>query len=186
MKKLLAIFSLVSLIWVLLPVSFARAQSTSYWSSCSDGETIVRCETYNCVNGDTNNDGRCTVADKGAELTESRNDSFCANPASGCGEVLYFASNKNNSCAVRVKENNNNCNLYTASTPNFGGATIVLPTPTPTPVSRLNTSPVPSSKPVLVKTLPKTGPALWLSMIVAAVGVYGFHHYGKDSKENND
>lgn len=185
MKKLIYAIFIFLILFIGRPVKFVLAQSTSYWSSCQDGASIVRCETYNCPKGDTNGDGRCTTSDQDAELTESRNDSFCANPVSGCGEVLYFAANENNSCAVRVKENNPNCNLYKASTPNFGVTQTAAPTPTATPVSRLNTSPVPTVKPSSGSSnLPNTGPALWVSMIIASIGVYGFHHYGKKSEDN--
>lgn len=182
MKKLIYFIFVFLILFIGRPVRFALAQSTSYWSQCTDGASIVRCETYNCPNGDTNNDGRCTAQDTKAELTESRNDSFCANPASGCGEVLYYADKQNSACAVRVKESTNNCDLYKASTPNFGNATSTpTATPKPTATTKLNSSPVPTVKPV--KTLPKTGPALWASIVIAALGIYGFYLYEKRSPE---
>lgn len=182
------IIFLISILFGLTFVPSVFAQGTTYWSSCSDGATIVRCETYNCPNGDTNGDGRCTAQDRLAEMTESRNDSFCANPQSGCGEVLYYASNQKNSCAIRVKENTNNCDLYKASTPNFGSTATPVATVSPTvaPVSRLSTV-SPSATPISTpKNLPKTGPALWISMFIAGIGVYGFHHYGKGSHNKED
>lgn len=171
MKKIITA-SVLTLLFGACAVT-ANAQSTSYWSQCPDNTTIARCETYNCPKGDTNGDGRCTLSDDSAQFTESRNDSFCANPQSGCGEVLYFAQSQQASCAVRVKESENNCNLYKASSPNFGT------TATAAPVSRLSTSPVPTNKPV--KSLPKTGPELWMSILLAGLGIWGFYLYEKKS-----
>ena len=113
--------------------SVSAQNSSTSWTQCTDGRMIVRCESYDCPSGDTNRDGKCTTADTNARLTDARNDSFCANPLSGCGEVRYFASNDSNTCSVRVEETENNCDLYAAANPNF----------TPRPSS----SPIPSSTP---------------------------------------
>ncbi len=181
----LLITSVLATVIVALQATPISAQSTSYWSQCTDGASIVRCETYNCPSGDTNKDGLCDLKDDKAQITESRNDSFCANPPSGCGEVLYYADKQSASCAVRVKENNNNCNLYKAGNPNFSTPRPTV-SPTPTPVSRLDTSsksPVPTSttKPTNT-TLPKTGPELWVSIFIAGLGMYGLYLYEKPRK----
>lgn len=166
-----------------LSVGVANAQTTTYWSQCVDGASIVRCETYNCPNGDTNQDGICDLKDTRATLSDTRNDSFCANPPSGCGQVLYYAQNQGLSCAVRVKQNENSCNLYKAGNPTFATAS-PAPTviPTATPVSRLNSSPVASAKPTNT-TLPKTGAELWVSIFVAALGMYGLYLYEKPRRD---
>jgi hypothetical protein len=185
MKKLLA-FAIVGLISS-LSVGSVNAQTTSYWSQCTDGASIVRCETYNCPNGDSNKDGVCDLKDSNATLSDTRNDSFCANPPSGCGQVLYYAQNQNLSCAVRVKQNENSCNLYKAGNPNFTSPT-PAPTlaPTATPVSRLSSSPVAtaSAKPTTTKTtLPKTGAELWVSIFLAGLGMYGLYLYEKPRRD---
>jgi len=160
----------------------------AFWNQCGNGSTIVRCETYDCPRGDTNRDGRCSLTDTDAKLQEAKNDAFCANPLSGCGEVEYFTAGSGNSCAVRVKETKNNCDLYSASNPNFATATTsptVSPRPTTTP--RASTSPTPTPTTTATptptasasattkggETLPDTGPVLWISMAIAALGVYG-------------
>lgn len=165
-------------------VSQVSAQSTSYWSQCADGASIVRCETYNCPRGDTNLDGLCDLKDASGVISDSRNDSFCANPPGGCGQVLYYAQGQNVSCAVRVKENENSCNLYKAGNPNFSTPTAtpiatIAPTLAPTGASRLgSTVPTTTPKPKDT-TLPKTGPELWISIFVAALGMYGLYLYEK-------
>ncbi len=145
----------------------------AYWNQCGGGNSIVRCETYDCPQGDTNRDGRCTLSDTDAKFQESKNDAFCANPLSGCGEVLYFEANKSNQCALRVKENQNNCSLYKASNPSFVSQSTSSPAPqqtsTPTPKVTFPTA-SPSAN---IKTLPKTGIELWVSIAVAVIGVYG-------------
>lgn len=185
MKKVFTVIS--TLILASLSVGNVNAQTTSYWSQCADGASIVRCETYNCPNGDTNQDGLCDLKDTNATMSDNRNDSFCANPPSGCGQVLYYAPNQNFSCAVRVKENGNSCNLYKAGNPTFSTATpTASPAATPTiaPASRLSVSPVPSAtvKPATT-TLPKTGPELWVSIFIAALGMYGLYLYEKPRKD---
>jgi hypothetical protein len=180
MKRILTV-SLTTLGLLALSVvpTFAQSSSTSYWSQCADNTSIVRCDTYNCPKGDTNGDGLCDLKDSTASISESRNDSFCANPPSGCGQVLYYSTGTNNSCAVRVKENGNNCNLYKAGNPQFVNSTPSV-SPSPTPASRLNTSPIASATPTpsgAPKTLPKTGPELWVSIFVAALGMFGLFLY---------
>ncbi len=169
-----------------LSVGVVSAQTTTYWSQCADGASIVRCETYNCPKGDTNQDGVCDLKDSAATVSDSRNDSFCANPPSGCGQVLYFAQSQGLSCAVRVKQNENSCNLYKAGNPTFASPTPV-PTviPTSTPVSRLNASAVPTAttKPTSGTTLPKTGAELWVSIFIAGLGMYGLYLYEKPRKD---
>lgn len=185
--KFLSITGLLAVVFAFAATP-ASAQTTSYWSQCPDNSTIVRCETYNCPNGDTNKDGSCDTKDTGAQLTESRNDSFCANPPSGCGQVLYYATNQTSSCAVRVKENANSCNLYKANTPLFGAA-IAAPSASPVatnaPQSRLNVSPKPVATAKPNQTLPKTGPELWISIFVAALGMYGLYLYEKPKKDTH-
>lgn len=185
-QKLIAL-SLFVASTLLFPLS-VHAQSTSYWSQCSEGVSIVRCETFNCPKGDTNKDGRCTSTDENAQITEARNDSFCANPPSGCGEVLYYAQKDQNSCAVRVKENTNNCDLYKAGNPSFATKTQApISTPSPTPVSRLTVSTAtPTAKPTTntgKESLPKTGAALWVSLALAGMGLYGLYLYENPRKE---
>lgn len=127
MKYLLLILFLVALF---VGVSSAWAQdSASDFSQCRDGSSIVRCETYDCPRGDSNNDGVCSLTDVGARLTDARNDSFCANPISGCGQVNYYSATNNSACSIRVEETVNNCDLYNAGTPTFSSR----PSPTPTP-----------------------------------------------------
>lgn len=187
MKKIFS-FATIALLSSLF-VGSAHAQSTSYWSQCVDGASIVRCETYNCPNGDTNKDGICDLKDTSATMSDTRNDSFCANPPSGCGQVLYYAPNQNLSCAVRIKQNENSCNLYKAGNPTFSSST-AAPTiaPTATPVSRLNSSPIAtaSAKPTTVPaktTLPKTGAELWVSIFLAGLGMYGLYLYEKPRRD---
>lgn len=124
--------SIISL--VLVP----RVQAESSWEKCDNGSTVVHCETYDCPQGDTNKDGKCTTTDKGARITDSRNDSLCINPASGCGQVLYFPANSANSCLVRVEETNNNCDLSNP-TPTV--------TPRPTATAASSSTPKPTSTP---------------------------------------
>lgn len=181
MKKLLSAFVFVSALSVSVPsVSAADA----YWNQCGGGNSIVRCETYDCPQGDTNNDGRCTLQDTDAKFQESKNDAFCANPLSGCGEVLYFSANNSAQCGIRVKENTNNCSLYKASKPTFASES-TAPSSTPTPTVKAVATASPSGTPKVtlptatpsatVKTLPKTGVELWVSIVIGAIGVYGLY-----------
>ena len=129
--QLLALALPVVFLYLGLNVGQASAQSNAPWTQCTDGRVIVRCETYDCPNGDTNSDGTCNLSDTGARLTDARNDSFCANPLSGCGEVRYFPSGASASCSVRVEENDNNCNLYAVANPTFTPQPTVSPTSSP-------------------------------------------------------
>lgn len=140
-KKILG-YAMFILFSIMLSATEINAQSI--WDQCTDGSAIERCETYDCPLGDTNNDGSCTLDDNSSRLTDVRNDSFCANPISGCGEVRYYPSNNSSACSVRVEENNNNCNLYTVGSP----GTIPTPTPTVTATPRPVASPVVVIKPV--------------------------------------
>lgn len=165
---------------VLLSLIFVREVSAadSYWNQCGNGTPIVRCETYDCPQGDTNKDGRCNLNDDRAKLQESKNDAFCANPLSGCGEVLYYTQDSVNSCAIRVKENQNNCDLYKAGNPNITpsptASATATPRPSSTPLNRFGDATAsPTAKPAT--TLPKTGPALWISIGIALLGVYGLY-----------
>ncbi|RJR29030.1 PKD domain-containing protein [Candidatus Microgenomates bacterium] len=126
-KNVIRITAFLAAVGMLLVPKIYAQNSSSDFSKCQDGRSIVRCETYDCPNGDTNNDGKCSLSDNGARLTDARNDSFCANPISGCGQVQYYATSQAESCSTRVEENNNNCNLYSASTPTF------TPKPSATP-----------------------------------------------------
>ncbi len=157
-----AIFWSLSL---LLSVNTLSAQSQTAWSQCPDGKDIVRCQTFDCPQGDTNKDGLCDLKDEKARLTDARNDSFCANPTSGCGQVNYFSSDSNSACSVRVKENDNNCDLYKAGDPNFATPTPTKPSATPTPTS--SPSPVPKGG-----ELPDTGPG-YAALALIGVGALG-------------
>lgn len=119
------------------------AQSNSSWSQCSDGRAIARCQTYDCPQGDTNNDGKCTLEDTKARLTDARNDSLCANPTSGCGQINYFPSGSSTSCISHIEEGTLNCDLYAVASPSF--------TPKPT------ASPSTVSKCVSLTASPKSG-----------------------------
>lgn|GEM_PF-1256749 len=168
-----------------------KAQS-SQWSQCPDGESIVRCETYNCPNGDTNKDGACTEEDQGASLTDARSDALCANPPSNCGEVHYYPKNTTRACSIRVKEGGNNCNLYSAGNPQFATPTPAptkspSPSPTPTISPKPTVSPTPTGTPkpgFTVETkggqnLPETGPEEFLALTMAALGFLGLFLYEK-------
>lgn len=154
---------------------------TPAWSQCPDKSSIARCETYNCPKGDTNQDGACTLVDSGASLSDTRNDSLCANPLSGCGEVRYFSKNTTIACAVRVKESGSNCNLYSAGNPSF-----ITPTPLPTASPRATFQPVPTSTPLTkggqtaspsAQTLPETGPGLFATLALIFLGFFGIYLY---------
>ena len=181
MKQFLSLS--IVLLGTALSVSSVSA-ADAYWNQCGGGNSIVRCETYDCPQGDTNNDGRCTLQDTDAKFQESKNDAFCANPLSGCGEVLYFSANNSAQCGIRVKENNNNCSLYKASNPTFATAS-AAPSSTPTPTVKPVVTASPSASPKVglptatpsakVKTLPKTGAELWVSIAIGVIGVYGLY-----------
>lgn len=166
------------------------------WSRCQDGTAISRCETYDCPQGDTNKDGNCTLSDQGAKFTDARTDSYCANPASNCGQILYFKSQQSTSCAVLVKENSNNCDLYQAGSLERSTATpSAIPTPTPsstaqpssTPIATKSPSPTPTQTPqksirptVTPKpTLPATGPSFFGIVALATSGFGGLFLYEK-------
>jgi len=164
---------------IVVPASevFAQSVNTS-WSQCTDSRSIARCETYDCPEGDTNKDGKCTLTDDSARLTDARNDSFCANPISGCGQVHYYPSSSQEACLVRVEEQTN-CDLYAIASPNF------TPNPTPTASPRSTSAASPSATPVSDKggdrELPKTGPEhIFMGafvLLLGAVGVYLFEKY---------
>lgn len=173
-----------------LSVSFVRgasAQGNFSWSQCTDGRTIVRCETYDCPKGDTNSDGRCSLADTDAKLTDARNDPFCANPISGCGQVHYFPAGSSAACLERVEEAGLNCDLYAVANPSF----TPRPTPTPTPTATPRASATPTASPRATPAnarggggdsdeLPKTGPEhVWLGLAALLVGAAGVYLYEK-------
>lgn len=174
----------------LLFVSSNSVRAQSSWQECPDGKQIVRCETYDCPQGDTNNDGSCTLEDQGAKYADAKNNSFCANPISGCGEVRYFATDTTQACAIRVKENTNNCSLYNAGKPNFSTPT---PNPTVTPrptVSSGTKTPSPSPTSTTSGTkggeatnsaekLPDTGPSFLQTLFLISLGFLGIYIYEK-------
>jgi len=186
---LVAFLFFAFIIWFLVP-GLVRAQSSSSWSQCADGKTIVRCETYDCPKGDTNGDGRCTSADTNAKVTDARNDAFCANPISGCGQVLYYPAGSSSACLERVEEAGNNCDLYAVVTPTFTplATSTPIPTPTPKPTQMPTASPSasPSATPVVLgkggggDELPKTGPEhIWIGIFVLTLGASGVFLYEK-------
>lgn len=128
-KTVIMLTPIIAIIGGFLLAETASAQGT--FSQCTDGREIARCETYDCVKGDTNGDGKCSLADEDARLVDARNDSFCAAPVSGCGVVQYYASGERATCAVLVQESINNCDLYSVDDPNF-------PSPTPTATPNVN------------------------------------------------
>jgi hypothetical protein len=164
--------------FVVLFFSPGQARAAN-WSQCPDGNAIVRCDTYDCPQGDTNKDGKCTTADQGGKLSDSRKDAFCANPVSGCGEVHYFAKDQASACSVRVKESGDNCDLYNAGRPQFASSTPTsTPKPTASPVSKFQTStPKPTGSPKPAGSLPKTGPSPIQTMFLVATGFLGISLY---------
>lgn len=161
-------------------VAFAgQVGAQSSWSQCTDGRAIVRCETYDCPEGDTNRDGRCTLTDDDARLTDARNDPFCANPISGCGQVHYYPAGSASSCLERVEEAGLNCDLYAVATPSF--------TPSPTTTARATVTPTPSPRASATPTaspvggdrqLPKTGPEnTWIIFGILIAGGIGIFLY---------
>lgn len=181
-----SLFALILTLLTLTPGSHlcasVRAETPS-WSQCPDKSPIARCETYNCPQGDTNQDGACTTADTGASLSDARNDSLCANPVSGCGEVRYFSKNSTLACAVRVKETGSNCNLFSAGNPSF-----TTPTPIPTATPRATFQPVPTATPLTkggqiatssAQTLPETGPGIFGTFLLIGLGFFGLYLYGR-------
>ena len=176
---------IISLVLLLVGAQSVSAQGSS-WSQCQDGSAIARCETYDCPQGDTNKDGRCTLADSGGRLTDARNDSFCANPISGCGQVHYYPGGATNACLTRVEENSQEtCDLYAVATPNF------TPQPTATASPRTTSTPQPTATVSGTTTkggieggdkeLPKTGPEhIFVGafvLLLGAAGVYLFEKY---------
>lgn len=168
-KEIAFIISLFALLFI--SSSYAYGASDS-WSACPSGANVARCQTINCREGDTNKDGSCTLEDKYAELTSSRSDALCANPPSGCGEVLYFEANATTACIKRVKEAGTNCSLYSTSTPRFGTPT-PTPTPTPSPNSKFTLGATSTPKPTAKPILPTTGPSPYTYPILAALGLTG-------------
>jgi hypothetical protein len=158
----------------------ASAQTSSSWSQCTDGRAIVRCETYDCPKGDTNSDGRCTLTDTEARLTDARNDSFCANPISGCGQVHYYPSGATNACLERVEEAGLNCDLYAVANPTFTPRPGASPTPTPQATATPTASPTNGLGGGGDSELPKTGPEhVWVSAIVLLLGAVGVYLFEK-------
>lgn len=156
-----------------LGVNTIFAQSQTTWAQCPNGEDIVRCQTFDCPQGDTNKDGLCDLKDEKARLTDARNDSFCANPTSGCGQVNYFSTDSKNACSVRVKENDNNCDLYKAGDPNFA-TPIPTPSATPKPTVKPSVTPTPTSSPETKGgQLPDTGPGENTVFTIIGIGVLG-------------
>ncbi len=184
-KKLFINLSLLLFFLLFSAESVVKAQN-SPWYHCPDGEAIVRCETYNCPNGDTNKDGACTKEDQGASLTDARSDALCANPPSNCGEVHYYPKNATLACSIRVKEGDNNCNLYSAGNPQFATPT-PAPTksPSPSPTPTISPTPTGTPKPGFTvetkggQTLPETGPDEFLALTMAALGFLGLFLYEK-------
>ncbi len=177
--RLKLVFSLLVSVGLLsLSTKELKGQASS-WQNCPNGTQIVRCETYDCPQGDTNQDGTCTLSDTGAKLSDSRNNSLCANPASGCGEVRYYPKDTKIACAVRVKESGDNCNLY-----NAGG---IVPTSTPKPTPTSTPKPSPTATPLVSATasaspttkggLPATGPSFLTIVALFASGIFGFYLY---------
>ncbi len=177
----------ISVVSLLLSGSVSAQSSGGTWSQCVDGRAIARCETYNCPQGDTNDDGKCTLSDTNARLTDSRNDSFCANPISGCGQVIYYPSGSSASCLERPEEAGLNCDLYAVAEPNF--------TPGATSTPRATASATPTARPTATASatpksgiggaggdneLPKTGPEDYLPVFaVLSLGALGIFLYEK-------
>lgn len=154
-------FILILFVLLFMSASWASAADEA-WSVCPNKAEIARCETINCPQGDTNSDGKCTLADANAELTDARNDALCANPTSGCGQVNYFEKGQAQACSTRTKESNFNCSLYSVS--ELKPTTKPSPTPTATPVA----------KPQTKKILPETGPSGMINLSLAVLGLAGF------------
>jgi hypothetical protein len=166
---------------IVLSSTQVRAQST--WSQCPGGEPIVRCETYDCPQGDTNHDGACTLQDSGAKYADAKNNSLCANPLSGCGEVRYFAKDETQACAIRVKENENNCSLYNAGKPNFSSPSpspTASPKPTKTPIATVaGTTTKGGESTNSAEKLPETGPSFAQTLFLVSMGFLGIYIYNK-------
>jgi hypothetical protein len=186
MNKLLLIAFIAAFFSGLLLVESVNAQQN--WSVCPDSSAIVRCETYDCPNGDTNGDGLCRLNDQGARLSDSRNDPFCANPLSGCGEVHYFGQGDIAACTVRVKEAGNKCDLYKAGNPIFTPVPSSSPRPTSSPSASPTVSPTASPKTSATpkattkggNTLPETGaPAVAIIGLLSTgfIGTYLFEKF---------
>ncbi len=157
--------------------AYAQSVDTS-WSSCTDGRAIVRCETYDCPRGDTNGDGKCSLTDTDAKLTDARNDSFCANPISGCGQVHYYPGSSTSSCLERVEESGLNCDLYAVASPSFSPRPTKLAAPTASPSPKVSTTPVPALGGGGDSELPKTGPKdVWIVFGILALGGIGIFLY---------
>lgn len=175
MNNLLKILLLSLSFFVVAQNNVVLAQSSS-WSQCTDGRVITRCETYDCPKGDTSRDGRCSLADTDARLTDARNDSFCVNPISGCGQVHYYPSSASSACLVRVEELPQNCDLYAVANPSFTPS----PTPTSTPTATPSATPVSGIGGGGDSELPKTGPGhMWIGAFVLLLGAAGVYLYEK-------
>ncbi len=156
-------------------VNMLSAQTQTTWAQCPAGDDIVRCQTFDCPQGDTSGDGVCDLKDEKARLTDARNDSLCANPTSGCGQVNYFSAGQNNACSVRVKENDNNCDLYKAADPNFATREpTATPTPSPSASPSPTSTPTPTSSPTTKGgELPDTGPGDYAALALVGMGLVG-------------
>lgn len=177
--KNFAKLTLIALIIAAAPSSVSAQSSSGTWSQCVDGRAIVRCETYNCPQGDTDNDGKCTLSDTNARLTDARNDSFCANPISGCGQVRYYPSGSSASCLERAEEAGLDCDLYAVANPNFtpGATATARPTATPRATATASATPRATAASAGGNTeLPKTGPEDYLPLLavigIGALGVF--------------
>lgn len=178
-----------SILLALLVFQPSNAHAQSSWERCEDGKTVVHCETYDCPAGDTNGDGACSTADSGARLTDVRNDSLCANPVSGCGEVRYFPANAARACLVRIEKTTTTCNLVSTNSPNVtprpttSASPTVTPrattTPRPTPVAGAAVSPTPTTTKG-GESLPATGAAeIWYGIGLIGLGALGVYLYEK-------
>lgn len=113
MKKLIPFFILI---YVLIPKTALALTPT--WEQCLDGAEIVHCETFNCPLGDTDGDNACTPSDKGASISDIRNDALCALPASSCGAIHYFSADGGLSCDVYAVEKTSVCDIETYAVQN--------------------------------------------------------------------
>lgn len=183
LPKIAIIFTLVAgALFLGTKLSVKAQQTSSTWSQCSDGGQIERCETYDCPQGDTNGDGKCSLLDNGARLVDARSDPFCGNPTSGCGQVYYYKKNSTQACADRIKkEGTCNLDLSKANLPREVVSTST-PTPTSTPTATPTSSPIATATASATPkgggdTLPKTGPSPWLGLFFIPLGFLGIYLY---------
>lgn len=177
MKKNLYIGIFISLFLT----SASPAAAETAWSQCPGGSSIVRCQTYDCPKGDTNSDGLCSLSDTDAKITDSRNDAFCANPLSGCGQVQYYAKDATAACTVRVKEAGSKCDLYKAGNPSFTPKPTATAKATATPKgsAKPSVSPTPTRSPKPANRLPETGPSLSMLLGLVAAGFGGIYLFDR-------